>query len=428
MKKQVIIVALITGIVLVLMANANLFYTWNQRLTDGLYGGGTPIEDIVIIGIDDKSLQEIGRWPWQRTAYIPLLEQTKNANVVAFDIGFFESTKEDATLGDAMRKAGNVIIAQEYDYTRETILTPVAGFEGIQTGWVNVYTDRDGTNRRIPTTIEGTPSLAHQITAAFLGSAPTTPETVLINFAGGPESYTLYSATDVINKRIPAEAFDNALVLIGATAPDLHDDYIVPTSEGHRMAGVEIHAHAAQTLMTKSWLQSQSNLSLGIIILLLAILAGFVYASVKIRYAAPILFAVLIAYIVFAIYIFKQGTVLNLVYPPITIIATSLTTMSYLYSTEVKHKKYVVGIFGRYVSKDVVEHLLKSEKAIELGGKEQIVTAMFADIRGFTAMSEKMTPHQVIELLNHYFGDMTDLVFEHDGTLDKFITVPCLNM
>jgi len=118
---------------------------------------------------------------------------------------------------------------------------------------------------------------------------------------------------------------------------------------------------------------------------------------------------------------FKKGLILNLVYPPITIIATSLTTIGTIAATETKHKKYILSVFGKYVSKDVVDHLLKSEKAVELGGEEKQVTAMFADIRGFTAMSEKMTPHQVIEVLNHYFGDMTDLVFEHDGTLDKFI-------
>jgi len=105
----------------------------------------------------------------------------------------------------------------------------------------------------------------------------------------------------------------------------------------------------------------------------------------------------------------------------ITVGLSEVGTMSYIASSEAKNKKYILGIFGRYVSKDVVTHLLKSEKAIELGGETKKVTAMFADIRGFTAMSERMSPHRIIEVLNHYFGDMTDLVFANDGTLDKFI-------
>jgi adenylate cyclase len=95
--------------------------------------------------------------------------------------------------------------------------------------------------------------------------------------------------------------------------------------------------------------------------------------------------------------------------------------VSYAATREAKHKKHILGLFGKYVSKDVVKHLLTLDKPPELGGVEREITVLFADIRGFTSISEKLTPHQVIEMLNHYFGEMTDQVFAHQGTLDKFV-------
>ncbi len=420
--KKAIFIALLTGVIIVLFAKAGFFYTWNLRLTDALYGGKPALQNIVIVTIDDKSLQETGRWPWQRNVYADILKYTENSSIVAFDIAFFEPTPEDAQLGEAMRKAGNVIIAREYDFTRKTELAPGAGFENIPMGMVNIYTDQDGTSRSIPVNLNEKPSLAYLVAQAYLGKEPTIPsQRLLVNYADGPGTYKTYSATDVINGRIASTEFDSALVFIGATAPDLHDDYIVPTSSGKRMPGVEIHAHAVQTILTRQFLAPLSFNTLAIVILVISLIAGILYSTIKIRYSATIMTSLALAYIIASIFIFKKGLILNLVYPLLTIVITSLTTISYMAAHEAQHRKHILGLFGRYVSKDVVDHLLKNEKSIELGGTEREVTSLFADIRGFTSMSEKMTPHEVITFLNHYFGDMTDLIFAHDGTLDKYV-------
>ncbi len=420
--KKAILISLLTGIILILLAKFGLFYTWNLRLTDELYGGKPALQNIVIIAVDDKSLQEIGRWPWQRNVYADLLKYTTNASIVAFDIAFFEQTPEDAQLGEAMRKAGNVLIAREYDFGRKTELAPGAGFENIQTGMVNIYTDQDGTSRSIPVKLEDKPSLAYLVAQAYIGKEPSVPgQRILVNYARGPGAYKTYPAADVINGRIASSEFENAIVFVGATAPDLHDDYIVPTSNGKRMPGVEIHAHAVQTILARQFLTYQTFTTLAVVILIISLIAGFLYSTIKIRYSAPIMAALALAYIIFSIFVFKKGLITNLVYPIITIAATSLTTISYMAAHESYNKKHILSLFGKYVSKDVVDHLLKSEKSIELGGTEREVTSMFADIRGFTAMAEKMTPHQVITFLNHYFGDMTDLIFAHEGTLDKYV-------
>jgi adenylate cyclase len=76
---------------------------------------------------------------------------------------------------------------------------------------------------------------------------------------------------------------------------------------------------------------------------------------------------------------------------------------------------------SRYVSPEMCEEILKNPESLKLGGQKQKVTVLFADIKGFTAMSEKMTPEAVVEALNDFFTEMVDLVFEHQGTLDKFL-------
>jgi len=81
----------------------------------------------------------------------------------------------------------------------------------------------------------------------------------------------------------------------------------------------------------------------------------------------------------------------------------------------------VKNTFKRYVSKQVVDNLLEDETKLNLGGEEREVTILFTDIRGFTSMSENMEPEQVVMTLNEYFSEMIDIVFEHNGTLDKII-------
>lgn len=200
-----------------------------------------------------------------------------------------------------MRQAGNVIIAKEYDFTNKIELTPSEDFADIQTGMVNIYTDIDGTSRSIPTKLRGEPSLAQITVTKYLGKAPTAPDKLLVNFAGEPNTFKTISAVDV-----GKENFDDKIVLIGATAPDLHDDYIVPTSHGKRMPGIEIHAHAIQTLLTKQYLKHQTFTTLAIIIIIFSLITGILFSRFPIRYSAPILAAILVAYMIATIFAFKK--------------------------------------------------------------------------------------------------------------------------
>ena len=435
MKRPVLpflLIALSVSIILALMVNAGVLGLWQHRFSDALYGGMQPLENIVIIAVDDKSLQEIGRWPWSRQQYVGLLQQLDQSMLIGFDISFFEPSTplEDDALGRAMRTAGNVVIPQEavrFEKTDDGIvaaewLKPIPALENITTGVVNIFTDADGVSRSIPTRIGEHPSLAFALAEKFIGKQPTYDEQrMLVNFVGRPFSYKTYPFTDVVNKRVPPETFKDAIVLIGATAPDLHDDYLVPTSWGRRMPGVEVHAHALQTVLTRRFLDVQGFASTVLTILLLSLAAGLVFWRLSELKASIITLALAFAVLFAAIMFYDRGTLLNLLYESLAVILTGIGSVVYIARSETRHKKHILSVFGRYVSKEVVDHLLKSEAALELGWTEREITALFVDIRGFTAIAEKLAPHQVIAFLNHYFGAMTDVVFKNNGTLDKFI-------
>jgi len=428
-----ILIALIFGSVFSALFSAGVFIKWQNRLTDALYSEQTPLDNIIIIAIDDKSLQEIGRWPWSRTNFTRLYPLISDAAVIGVDVAFFESSDAavDQKLADATRTAGNIVYPVEYvDFDKTgkggNILKPIPVLKesASRLGHINILTDDDGITRSAFLRIHGNQSYESfplQILKAYLGTDEynINKDKILINFVGEPGSFTTISFSDVLNNRTDADFKDN-IVLIGATSPDLHDDAFVPTSAGKAMPGVEIHANTIQTLLTKNFLVSQTKLSAILTMFLMAIITAFILYCFKIYKATLLTVALMAAYLMIAMLAFKNGLIMNIIYPEVNILFTyiGITVLNYL--TEEKSKKRVMDIFGRYVSEDVAKHILSKEK-IELKGEKRKVTLLFADIRGFTSLSENKSPEKVVEILNKYLGKMTDAVFEYKGTLDKYM-------
>lgn len=102
------------------------------------------------------------------------------------------------------------------------------------------------------------------------------------------------------------------------------------------------------------------------------------------------------------------------------IVLCYLSMSTYKVAVEEREKRKIKNIFSRYVSKGVVDELLKTTD-VKLGGEKRVLSVLFSDIRGFTSMSEKMEPEQVVSILNEFLSEMTDIIFLNRGTLDKFI-------
>lgn len=112
---------------------------------------------------------------------------------------------------------------------------------------------------------------------------------------------------------------------------------------------------------------------------------------------------------------------MNLIYPVLTMMTIYLGITVYRYVTEEREKKKIRGAFQYYLTASVINEILKDPSKLKLGGDKKQLSVMFSDIRGFTGISEKLTPEELVRLLNEYLTAMTDVVFKYDGLLDKYI-------
>jgi len=434
MKKNVrssIIIALICFLFLTFIFTAGFFSTINTKVTDSLYGGITPLSNIVIIAIDDQSLQDIGRWPWNREVFAELITKTKDARVVGIDIAFFEESNSvsDLALTQAVKEAGNIILTAEYisfavenkDIIGKDILLPIGDLKNnAQIGYVNIVTDNDGVTRATNLNIKGEyKSFTQQVYETYLGREfKKLDSRFLINFVGKPQSFTTYSLSDVLKQDI---SFKDSLVLVGATAPDLHDDYFVPTSKGKAMPGVEVHANTIQTMLTHNYLVEQSYVSVLVMILILCFIVIFLVQALGLFIAGFMVFGLFLLSILAGIILFSQGVVMNILYAVISIAFSYAASTAYGYKSEQKSKKELKKAFSKYVSPVLVQEIMKNPEKLKLGGEKRHITIMFSDIRGFTSISESMKPGKLVSLLNEYLTEMTNIVLRNKGVVDKFI-------
>lgn len=423
------LIALILVLSLGTFQSQGVFDQWQLQLSDTLFTQNQPLNNIIILAIDDPSLQEIGRWPWDREIFVQLLPKLQEAKAVGIDVSFFEpyDTQIDQQLGDIMRTQANVIIPLQFtsfntsqSLQAANVLRPIEELHTIPKGFVNIYSSDDGVTRFTQLTLSGQPSFALQVVNQSITLPSFPQERLPINFVGGPGTFPYISVKDVLQDNHNIN-FTNKIVLIGATSPGLQDNYFVPTSQGQAMPGVEIHAHIIQTLLTKKFL-FETPLYLNI--LLIAIIISLISLStlfLKQRYTNTLAISLIFIYYLIAFISFDNGYILNLIYPPIAIILTYASLTSYLFFAEGREKRKALKAFKQYVSPDVIKHLFNNPSQLKLGGERRDVTIFFSDVRGFTSISEKLTPEQLVHTLNRYLTVMTDVIIDKKGVVDKYI-------
>ena len=410
-----------------------IFSGVEMQLLDNYYGGYEPLDDIVIVAIDDQSIQEIGQWPWKRNVYVDLLEQIEDAKVVAFDIGFYETSDDDAEFAEAISDSANVILSLEHGnfyiedgdlYGTETLTpVPVLYKEAIDVGYVNLVTDNDGVTRAVNLNIKGDhESFSEVVYESFLGTSSLhTENRFLINYVDRPGTFTTYSFNEVIQDDFDSSIFDGKIVLVGATAQSLRDVFFVPTSKGEAMAGVEIHANGIQTLITQRTLQVQSPWLIFLLFLCFSLATSVLISAYKFIKSGIILFVAIILYIFVTIMLFNKGMIFSILYIPLVSIAAYSANAAYLAHFLNKEKKKVLGAFEKYVSPVIIKQLLDHPEYMKLGGTRKEITLFFSDIRGFTSVSEKLSPEDLVSLLNEYLSEMTKIIIDKGGVVDKFM-------
>jgi len=437
------------GLLCALFWSLGVFQTLTARAGDQLFTSRHPNPHIVIIAIDDASISSVGRWPWDRSVHAKLIRSLSKAGarLIAYDVNISEPQdgKQDADLASAVAQAGNVLLPVELDlqktfgtyaYDPDHVIAPIASLaaavEG--TGFSNMMPDSDGVVRRIALSAKNARgsdvvfSFGYEAARASDPSLATervpldAQNQLIISFPGKPSaSFPMISAEDVLAENMQTNSLRDAIVFVGSTASDLHDEQFVPTSQGVPMSGVEIHASIADTLVQRAWLRPVPKLISAIIIILFAALVGFAVGKWKGRFSA--LFAVLLwgSSLLAAILLFDQGIMFDIVWPTIAIVlAYAGATAERRIAAELERRS-VERLFSRYVSPKVVEAIVKDPNSISLVGERRNMSVLFSDIRGFTSLTERLQPEALVRMLNAYFDAMTHVVFDHQGVLDKYI-------
>jgi adenylate cyclase len=220
------------------------------------------------------------------------------------------------------------------------------------------------------------------------------------------------------------------IVLIGSTVVEHHDDFPTPflqtrDDEGHLVQsltyGVEIHANMLQMILSENYLYSFPYLWE---ILLLLILSALVFVITRYLPTFGGVFAtiiILVIYFISAFVLFGQwNTIIQISTPILVILLTFGGHTIYRYVLSQHEKKMITGAFSHYVPAKVVDQILADPEKLSLGGDERVVTVMFTDVVGFTSISERLSPAELVRLLNEYLTEMTDTVLAHDGIIDKY--------
>lgn len=419
-----------------------------------LRGTQTPTSPIVIVTIDDNSLNYTGyHWPWPRTYLAEIINSLDNAGarVIGFDIMLFGNDPDpagDKALAKAFANADNVVAVMNITRSEntETLELPIDPYpkELAGMGIAGIIAENDAIIRSVQAYDHSAYddqvyfNWAFEASRLYLGVDPpqgATPDhldfnstqiplqngRLSVNFNGPPETFMYYPAFQVVLGDFPAATFKNKIVLIGATSVTLQDIYPVPFSTSNRMPGVEVTANAIDTILAGHFIYVAPPMT-GILILLLT--AVFTWLISRRRQPASAIFIMFGAMALFGLVWFflytQRHWQFELASPELMLMMGILVPSFDQALSQELEKRRMQKLFGQFVSPEIVSQLMKTPDILSLH-KRANLTILFSDIRNFTNLSEKLSPDEVVGMLNPYLEVMTKVVHKHGGTVDKYI-------
>lgn len=475
-RKQVLC-AVAAAALLTAAAVSGVLNRADQTAADAWYQKPSASEgNIVLVGIDQKALEDIGPFQnWGRDTMAMVIEALNESEdchpaVIAVDVLYAGETdpEKDAWLADAAGKYRNVVTACAAEFGSEFHIQEngktswndfaVTAFdepyselkEGTAQGHINAMLDADGILRHslwsvTPPDNTEVPSLAAVTAAKYLAYQSGTEEQTAdldmvkrylkepptdargfwyLPFTGLPGDYSeSISVSDILSGAVPADYFADRIVLIGPYAAGLQDSYPTAIDHAQPMYGVEYQANVIETLLQENYKKEAADSWQYLALFLVTGAFGLWMWKRKMVPATLGWLVVGGGWMLLARLAYGHGLVLRLLWIPLGTTIVYVAGIAFNYITAALEKRRVTSTFKKYVAPQIVQEILDSgnPEALMVGGRVVNIAVLFVDIRGFTTMSEKLSPSEVVEILNQYLTLIADCIMRNGGTLDKFI-------
>ncbi len=449
--------AAVVSSVVFLLFNFGIFNWVDLDLTDRLFIREPVSNEVVIIGIDDRSIQGIGEWPWSRVYHGKLIQKLEEAGarVIGYDVTFAEKGIGDKEFFEIINQYNNLVFPVEgkialqknqFPKFKEPLFPLAEILEKHSIGYSLLITDQDGKVRRAPffvvlnedrvispffiKILEKAGKIKEPLSETFGPTLAVNGHLYHLNqfglyrifFFGPRNTFKKFSFIDVLENKIDLTEFNNKIVLIGAEAPNLHDEYFTPSSGAQAISGVEIHANLIESFLQRKTLREILDPRFNFLIFFgLSLIASFSIFNIRLRIALPLFLPYVFIYLVAVFISFAEGIILSIFYPLAVLGLTYILGLVLRYLLIKEEKRKLKKYFSLYVSREVVDEILAHPEKIKLGGETKNLTILFSDIRGFTTISEKMEARSLVELLNKYLTAMAKIILENRGVVDKFI-------
>ncbi len=444
-------------------AGVGVFYYPDNLLADRLYQSPEPLDaNVFVVGIDERAIDELGPYQsWERDVIATALESL-NADpenrpaAIGVDVLYIGETDPsfDEWLAEAAGAFGNVVTASAATFGTElvtaegsfylddyAILAYEEPFEALRSvttqGHINAMYDSDGVLRHSILKLElpdgrEIPSFAYALYEKYAAAHGLDPTLEIptddrhrfwVDYAALPGGfYEGISVADLISGDFPAELFRDAVVIIGPYAAGLSDYVTTAVDRAELMYGPEFQANVTSQLIRGDFKYEVSEGLQLFLLFLVSALSLWVFLSCKLRVSTllwlilgggSIALSKLLYELGYVVYPLRLALILTLLY---------IGAVGVGYVREALEKRRISSTFRRYVAPEIVSELLRDgTDSLGLGGKLCDIAVLFVDIRGFTTMSEILTPEEVVSILNKYLNLTTACVMKNRGTLDKFV-------
>ncbi|MCL2221973.1 MAG: adenylate/guanylate cyclase domain-containing protein [Oscillospiraceae bacterium] len=452
--KKYVSIAVAAFLLLIFIA-ANPLWMLEYRVRDiALQRPGLLHPDIIVVGIDEFTLAQFGTfWHWSRpraAEAINILNSDPDGArpaVIGVDILFSEQgliEEHDLMLVDAVRDFDNVVLASSLeigDDPERMLLDTVIGYRTpfpallpyVSHGLVNGIFDRDGFLRDalLWERYHGEKLYSFPVVVAMKYLGITEPDPFIrenaemfLRYTGEPGDFFWFSFAEIFEPDFDPWIFDGAIVLIGPYALGMMDHYPVPIQHGTPMYGVEILANVTQAILDEAFKVRAPAWANHLVVAAFIVLGMLVSELVTLRRTLIIFPAAAVAYYFSALAIFNRGVVLPLLIPPLMLGIVLLYQFTYQYLLQAAEKSRLRTVFGKYVAPELVNTLIKSGEAdADASERKKHIAVIFVDVRGFTSMTENLrdSPEHIVRTLNAYLELTSTAVFNHGGSVDKFI-------